>query len=129
MRVYALPCFFEAAVFEGVFTPLTLARRGKYFSPGEFSRKSRNPEKKLRNHYRRNVSGFSKSRKLTPVMVSLVFFGISGFSGFSGKSPGGKILLENFPENPENPEIPKKNSETITGVTFRDFQNPENLRL
>ena len=34
-----------------------------------------------------------------------------------------------FPENPENSEIPKKTNETITGVSFRDSENPETLRL
>ena len=58
----------------------------------------------------------------------MVFF-FFGISEFSGKFPGGKILLEDFPENPENPEILKKTSETITGVSFRDFENPETLRL
>ena len=123
VRVYAFPCFFAWYRFRGGIYPTRVGPSGKYFSPGEFprkSRKSRNPEKKQRNHYRRNVSGFSKSRKLTPVMVSLVFFGISGFSGFRGNPraekfygrwPVGEIFFS-WRISPKIPKIPKSRTKT-----------------
>ena len=55
---------------------------------------------------------------------------VGGTGGWSdGRVDGRMAARGTFPENPENPEIPKKNKKTITGVSFRDFENPETLPL